>query len=160
MSIRLRLTLWHTALLALVLAGFAALVYVAVSRRLESGVDHDIQVRALQASRELRAVTREWPLSRVRQVDVPTSALVDPNLYVQIVDEDGDVVAGSSNLPEPMPVQLPTLKQALDGQEVQDQIVFRGSPYEVHSAPLLVDGSKVGVLQVAAPLRSLEARLA
>ena len=45
MSVRLRLTLWHTALLALVLAAFAALVYVTVSRQVESEVDHDIDRR-------------------------------------------------------------------------------------------------------------------
>ena len=59
MSIRFRLTLWHTALLGLVLIGFAALVYLAVARQLASQLDYDIQLRALNASRALRAVTRE-----------------------------------------------------------------------------------------------------
>jgi two-component system OmpR family sensor kinase len=159
-SIRLQLTLWHAALLTLVLAGFAALVYFTVTSQLESEVDHDIQLRALQASRELRAVTRSWPIDRVRTVDLPTSALVDTSLYVQVVSPSGEVLTGSSNLPEPLPVATNGMKLALDGQEGHDTLSFLGERLELYSAPLLLDGNIVGVLQVAAPLQRHEARLA
>jgi heavy metal sensor kinase len=158
-SVRLRLTLWHTALVALVLAGFAALVYVVIARQLESEIDHDLQLRALQASRELRAVTRDWPQNRVRSLDVPATALVDTSLYLQLVAPNGEVVGGSSNLPEPLPVPSETLRQVLSGQEVHDTLGLGDGRVELYSTPLLLDGQVVAVLQVAAPLRPLETSL-
>lgn len=159
MSIRMRLTLWHTALLALVLAGFAALVYVTVNGQVESDVDHDIDVRALQASRELRAVTLDRGPGRVRPVELPTSALVDTSLYVQVVSSTGEVVSRSDNLNEPLPIPPDTLRRALAGQEVRDRLQFEGGRIEMQTAPLTVDGAVVGALQVAAPLQAAEARL-
>src|SRR3954447_10181616 len=160
MSIRLRLTMWHTALLALVLAAFAGLVYVTVNSQLESEVDHDIDLRALQASRELRAITVGGPPRPARPVELPTSALVDTSLYVQVVGPNGEVLSRSGNLTEPLPVPPDTLRRALAGQEVRDRVPFQGSGVEMQTAPLTVDGNVVAALQVAAPLQAAEARLA
>src|SRR2546423_12270832 len=55
MSVRLRLTLWHTALLALVLSGFALLVYAAVARQLTNELEDQVRLGALTGSRALRA---------------------------------------------------------------------------------------------------------
>ena len=159
MSFRLRLTLWYTALLGLVLAGFAVLVYVAVARQLESQVDYELQVRALNASRALRAVNPDWPRLRARPVDLPATALADSSLYVQVVGPDGEVRASSPNLPEPLPIRPESLRRALDGAETHDTLAFNGERVELYSAPLLLDGEVIGVLQVAAPLSSLELSL-
>jgi two-component system OmpR family sensor kinase len=158
-SIRLRLTLWHTALLALVLAGFAALVYVTVNGQVENDVDHEIDVRALQASRELRAITVGGPPRPVRPVELPTAALVDTSLYVQVVSPNGEVLSRSQNLTESLPIPADTLRRALAGQEVRDRLEFEDGRIEMQTAPLTVDGNVVGVLQVAAPLQAAEARL-
>src|SRR6476469_10062625 len=69
MSIRLRLTLWHTALLGFVLAGFAVLVYLAVARQLTSELNYEIQLRALSASRTLRGVSPGWSDQRAGPPD-------------------------------------------------------------------------------------------
>jgi heavy metal sensor kinase len=158
-SFRLRLTLWYTVLLGLVLAGFAVLVYVAVARQLENQVDFDLQRRALNASRALRAVSRDWPTIRSRPVDLPATALTDTSLYVQVVGPDGEVRAASPNLPAPLPIPPASLRQALDGQETHDTLAFHDGRIELYTAPLLLDGDVVGVLQVAAPLGSLELSL-
>ena len=160
MSIRLRLTLWHTALLALVLAGFAALVYVTVNSQVEGDVDHDIDLRALQASRELRAITVGGPPRPARPVELPTSALVDTSLYVQVLGLNGELLSRSENLREPLPIPPETLRLAVAGQEVRDRLDFETGKIEMQTAPLTVDGSVVGVLQVAAPLQAAEGRLA
>ena len=55
MSVRLRLTLWHTALLGLVLSGFAVLVYAAVARQLTNELEDQIRLGALTGSRAVRA---------------------------------------------------------------------------------------------------------
>jgi len=159
-STRLRLTLWHTALLALVLAGFAALVYFAVSDQVEGDVAHDIELRALQASRELRAITADRPRGAIRPVELPTSALVDTSLFVQVVGTGGEVLTQSDNVTDPLPIPPDTLRRALAGQEVRDRLAYGGGRIEMHTAPLAVNGTIVGALQVAAPLQAAEARLA
>jgi heavy metal sensor kinase len=158
-SFRLRLTLWYTVLVGLVLAGFAILVYVVVARQLENQVDLDLQRRALNASRTLRAVSRDWPTIRSRPVDLPATALTDTGLFVQVVGPNGEVRTSSPNLPEPLPVSPDSLRQALEGQETHETLPFQGGRIELYAAPLLVDGDVVGVLQVAAPLGSLELSL-
>jgi two-component system OmpR family sensor kinase len=160
MSTRMRLTLWHTALLALVLAGFAALVYFAVSEQVDNDVAHDIEVRALQASRELRAITADRPRGAIRPVELPTSALVDTSLFVQVVGAGGEVLTQSANIADPLPIPPETLRRALAGQEVRDRLAYAGGRIEMHTAPLAVNGTIVGALQVAAPLHAAEAQLA
>src|SRR5215212_12282873 len=73
MSIRLRLTFWYTALLILVLAGFALLVYVVVGQQLASRLDYDMRLRALQASRTLRAVSGGYSYRSVTPLDLPAA---------------------------------------------------------------------------------------
>ena len=55
MSIRVRLTLWYTVLLSLVLAVFALLVYAVVARQLASQLEYAIHLQALDASRTAHA---------------------------------------------------------------------------------------------------------
>src|SRR5688500_14746776 len=105
MSLRLRLTLWHTLALGLVLLTAAALVYLAVERQLSNELEHDLQLRALQASRELRAVSRSAPGGSIRPVDLATAAgLSSERLLVQVVGPDGEVRSRSRNLREPLPI--------------------------------------------------------
>src|SRR5918998_2941367 len=105
MSIRLRLTVWYTAILILVLAGFALLVYAVVGQQLASQLNYDIRVRALQASRTLRAVSGGYAYRTVTPLDLPSTLPVmdDDGLYAQVVGPRGDVLARSRNLAEPLP---------------------------------------------------------
>ncbi|MDP8923931.1 MAG: HAMP domain-containing protein, partial [Chloroflexota bacterium] len=158
MSIRLRLTLWYTTILILVLAGFALLVYVVIGQQLASQLDYDIRLRALQASRTLRAVSAGYPYRGGSQLDLPSMLpTVDDGLYTQIVGPRGNVLATSRNMTEPLPVPPDTLRQALAGREVHDTLTVGDERLEVYSAPLLLNGEAVGMLQVAAPREPLEA---
>ena len=123
MSIRLRLTLWYTAILILVLAGFALLVYVVVGQQLASQLNYDIRLRALQASRTLRAVSGGYQYRTVTPLDLPsTLPQMDDGLYAQVVGPRGDVRATSRNLDQPLPVPPDTLREALAGREVHDTL--------------------------------------
>ena len=157
MSIRLRLTFWYTALLILVLAGFALLVYVVVGQQLASQLNYDIRLRALQASRTLRAVSGGYSYRAVTPLDLP-SALPQMNegLYAQVVGPRGDVLATSRSMSEPLPVPPDTLREALAGREVHDTLTVDDERLEMYSAPLLLGGEAVGVLQVAVPRAPME----
>ncbi len=90
MSLRLRLTLITTIVLALVLAIFGAGVYVLLDRNLRSRVDVRIQQRAVEVARALRfgpgsVAFRDLGFGR-------------PDTYIQIVTADGNVAARSEAL--------------------------------------------------------------
>ena len=157
MSIRLRLTLWYTAILILVLAGFALLVYVVVGQQLASQLSYDIRLRALQASRTLRAVSGGYPYRSVAPLDLPsTLPQMDDGLYAQVVGPRGDVLTTSRNLTAPLPVPPDTLRDALAGREVHDTLTVGDDRLEMYSAPLLLNGEAVGMLQVAVPREPME----
>ena len=93
-SIRVRLTLWYSLLLAVPLAAFALVSYAAFSRALVSGTDRFIS-EALEAfTRELGAERRAGPsleqamLSTVREVRFR-------ELHIAIFDSTWDVVAAA-----------------------------------------------------------------
>ena len=113
MSIRLRLTLWSTVLLALILTGFAVLVYAAVARQLTAELEDQIRLGALTASRVFRAASPQLGEPRRGPPDVggrggrgeghPPGPPPDQALYVQVLDPGGAVLSTSQNLTAPLP---------------------------------------------------------
>ena len=160
MTIRLQLTLWHTALVGLVLAGFATLVYFVVARQLSVQFDYAIHLQALEASRVAHAVSLGPTGGQAHRLDVPaTTAFGNKTVYVQLVDPNGRVLARSSNLPEPLPTSPTSLTTALGGEEDHVTLTMPGERLDLYSAPLLLDDRLIGVLQVAASLQPLEGSL-
>jgi len=179
-SVRLRLTLWHTALLGLMLTGFAVLVYAAVARQLTIELNDQIRLGALAASRAFRAVGpdtgglhggparfggpprggfEEGPPGPPPNGGLAT-APPDQGLFIQVVDVNGTVLSMSPNLAQPLPIPADSLRQVLAGREAHDTVQLGRDRVELYSAPLVHDGRVVGVLQVAASLEPLEASLA
>jgi heavy metal sensor kinase len=162
MSIRMRLTLWYTVLLSLVLAVFALLVYAVVARQLASQLEYAIHLQALDASRTAHALPVASPAvhSSGRWTLPLTGQFAEENLYVQLVTPSGDVLATSSNLPQPLPTPSTSLQTALISQEAHSSLALRGQAMTLYSVPLLLDSQAVAVLQVAASLQPLENSLA
>src|SRR5690349_15557091 len=103
-------------MLILVLAGFATLVYFVVGEQLARQLNYDIRVRALQASRTLRAVSGGYQYRTITPLDLPAALpQLDEGLYAQVVGPRGDVLATSRTMPEPLPIPPETLREALAG---------------------------------------------
>lgn len=161
LSIRLRITLWYTTLLGLVLTGFAVLVFLVINRQLTSQLDYTLHVRTVEASRSVYTRSLGRPAAREDRLDLPATAeSTGRALYVQLVDPRGSVLATSSNLPEPLPTASASLRPALEGQASHTILTLPGGPLDLLSTPVLLDNQVVGVLQVAASLQPLEATLA
>ena len=160
MTIRLQLMLWHTALVGLVLASFAALVYFVVAGQLSVQFDYAIHLQALEASRAAHAVSLGSTGGPTHRLDVPaTAAFGNKTVYVQLVDPNGRLLARSSNLSEPLPTSPASLATALGGDEDHVTLTLPGERLDLYSAPLLLDDRLIGVLQVAASLQPLEGSL-
>ena len=96
MSIRLRLTLWYTTLLSIVLALFALLVYTVVADQLANQLEYALHLRALTRpgrrtlpmSSAISHLGEPWPLRMINSV-------AEEDLYTQVVTPGGDVLSAS-----------------------------------------------------------------
>jgi two-component system, OmpR family, sensor kinase len=158
-SIRLRLIVWHTALLGLLLAGAAILIYVVVARQLANRLDNAIDQRALAASWAVQvALLERAPNGGSDKVlDLPkTVAEAGGSFRVQLVDPSGQLIGRSRNLDRPLPMPAATLSLALAGHRSGTTLTMSNERLKIYSAPLMIDGRVVAVLQVAAPLQPLQ----
>ena len=95
MSIRLRLTLWYTAILFVALTTFAVVIYMGLDRSWRSDRDNTIGTRAREAA--------FFGIDRANQVAIaPPASVLDPytfdGIYIEYVTTDGGNVSHSTNL--------------------------------------------------------------
>lgn len=98
MSLRLRLTLLYSLLFAVLIALFGTFVYLQVSKRLYSSVDETLRTRADQ-------IVKESKDEQSIQADPSVlDEIAAPGVYVEVLDNRGEMVARSSNLTSALPV--------------------------------------------------------
>lgn len=140
MSIRFRLTIWYTAVLAAMLILFGLAMYSLLGRVMYAQLEDDLQSRTDQITNYLR--TRADPLRMLitRQVELPpVDVFSSPDIFVQIVDAKGEVVARSANLgTRYMPLDKTSFDANLEGKDVLFTLVAGGARLRIYSAPLQV----------------------
>jgi two-component system OmpR family sensor kinase len=147
-TLRARLTLWYTAVLAAVLIFFGALVYLSLSYTLTEQIDETLNRTAddiLQASQmpETMAIT-------LRALDLTT------NVYVQVWDSDPELVWQSMN--------LLNINGSFDSESLQVEEntftshVIDAQHMRVLTVPLVSrqEGVIVGYLQLASSLEAVD----
>jgi signal transduction histidine kinase len=168
MTIRLRLTLWYTALLGATLILFSGIVYSALATNLRGQL---IQEAGRQATEIAAAVTQQMegnflvvpnPLSSIPvlrprvNVDVFAS-----DMPVQIIELDGNVVRKSEVL-ERSGLSVPNYRHALPairkGQPDWYYFAYDSGKAQalVYSAPLYHNNQVVGAVQVIRSARAVE----
>ena len=162
MTVRVRLTLWYTALLTVFVAAFAALVYLAVDRQLAGDLDHAVELRAVEVTQAIASAQAGRSGGSAEPLHIPTSStLTDQPHYVQVVSRRGTVLVSSPALPEPLPITDEARQIMLDGQVTRDVLTLADDQrLALYGAPLLRDETVVGVILVAAPLWPIEQTLA
>ncbi len=111
-SVRIRLTLWYVAVLAVSLIAFALLVYYAAARIFYERQDESLRSTAeTVASAYVQEFEEEGSIAKANEVVL--AQMVFPNRYVEVVDTEGRVVAQSSNLVgHPLTLSTTTLNEA------------------------------------------------
>jgi signal transduction histidine kinase len=95
-SIRLRLTVWYTLLLALVLLSSFQLLHVLLERRVRADVDQRVLAVAQDVADRVRADPSYPDLAHIA---VPAlDPFASPGLYAQILDGDGTVLSSSDDI--------------------------------------------------------------
>jgi two-component system OmpR family sensor kinase len=165
MSLRMRLTLTYSALVALIIVVFSVVLHATMRQSLETEMDRRLQVRASQVQLTI------WPgTTSLRSEDLttaslnlaPLASLNAPNLYVQVVGRDGQVIARSDNLRgQELPPGEGGLADALAGSRTfSDVVIDEDTALRILSVPIAIEGGVVGVLQVGQSRQPLHETMA
>jgi two-component system OmpR family sensor kinase len=160
MSIRLRLTLLYSVILALTLTGFGAMLYGTQARSIRG----DDERMLAETARRLAGF---WQLEERRSDDhqfgerpfppMPPRDAAGPNrefgfraVYIQMLDLDGQVISQSENLEEAvLPLSSAGLRAVQRGESWVETALVEGERFLIHSEPVIVEQQVAEVLQVA-----------
>lgn len=164
MTIRLRLTLWYTALLGATLIFFSVVVYSALSNSLWTQVQWNMERQGQEVAAFL-SDQMEKDLDRMndpQQLQLPMAKLFIGSVGVQVVRMDGMVAMRSSNLGSMTVPKPPTL---MDEIRQGHSLSYRtesddGTPLLIYSLPLVVNEMHiVAMVQVVQPVNGVESTL-
>ena len=161
MSLRLRLTLTYSLLVALILGVFGTVLYATMRQNLEAEMDRRLQVRASQVELTIWPGTRSLTPDDITAAKLDLSPLADldaPNIYVQVLDRHGQVVATSESLRgAALPIDEPSLAAARAGKRTLSTVVTDDDrTIRILSVPIAVASNVVGVLEVGQSRQSLQ----
>ena len=158
MSIRLRLTLWYSFVLAVLLIALGVGIYTILSNSLRSNIDAQL---AETADQILRA-SEVRQFSDILQVDVPEELDIfrASGVGVVVIDNQHTVVRKSRNVgafsdafdPDGLSLVTPQTSITRD-------VTIGGARARVLTAPIAVGDQQVGYLQILASLESVDESL-
>jgi heavy metal sensor kinase len=160
MSIRLRLTLWYSGLLAIVVTIFSLLLYGAVAFNLRNEIEAELEAQRDQVETALLTSFRQRFPGRAPLI-IPRDVFSTTDILVQISSPDGIALAHSENLGNlSLPHDPAVFAAARNKQFVYSTFVTdeRGH-FRLLTAPLMIDKTVVGIIQVASSLRRNELTL-
>jgi signal transduction histidine kinase len=148
-SIRFRLTIWYTAVLAATLLVFGLTLYALLVRTLAREADQDATRTAQGIVAGAR--TRVDPQTGQLSVDLPDLGIVVPDIFVQVTDpHTGQALARSPNLGR---LDLPDVPASMtDGDATGGEFATfeaRGTRFRLFNRPIVEQGQVVAVVQVA-----------
>ncbi len=149
MSLRLRLTLWYTGLLAALLLLVGAMVFSRVQASVVGGVDRELQQKGDQIA-QLTLLTSGSTTITDPLLTIVT-ATFEPDIYVQVRDNSRRVIVRSGNLGRAV-IELPEAyyQQAMHGMAGFYNLSIRQpDDLRVYFAPIIVSGRTEGIVQVA-----------
>jgi len=149
MSIRVRLTLWYTAVLTIFIVGLGAIVYAVLALNLTAGLDRTLRDTANQVV----STARVQPFLNIQVITIPELDVFGSSVYIEVVDLDKDVVRKSANLQRfSQPLDDAGLQQVESARQPLTRDVRTGGAHlRVLTVPLQVDSQLAGYLQVGTP---------
>jgi two-component system OmpR family sensor kinase len=155
MSIRLRLTVLYSVILAATLGLFSIALYLTLSYSTQAFMENTLgaEMRRLEAASNQRMqsfATPKWPANSVGSGET----------YWQACDEKGNVMGRTENLRDhTLPLSDDGLKKILSGQSIYEVTRLNDVPLLVFSKQVHNDDGNGGILQVARSIAEQEQAL-
>lgn len=160
MTIRLRLTLWYTALLGATLILFSVLVYALLAANLWAQVWQTVEKQA----DDITSLLTQQLLHQQRLFVIRDSGFGFPELDLfisgsgaQVIGADGSIALRSQNLGKmevPYRNALPRIQEGLSHTyygETNNKV-----PFLVYSQPFVINNDVIGAVQIVQPIDSVE----
>ena len=144
-SIRFRLTLWYVLLLAVILAGFSAGIYLTLRHSLSSNLDDALETRA----EELLAVVRFEGDRPTLAGAVPSEGQGEGEQFIRVFDASGAPTFDTSAPAGEVPVAQGAVQAALAGRTVTDSVTAEKETFRARLVPIRRSGQVGGVLEIA-----------
>jgi len=162
MSIRIRLTLWYTSLVAVSLVMVGVLIYSAVGGILLSQLDDRLTTQARDVVSLIEAENDPMAVMVRGRVRLPSIDVFDPQYFIQILQLDGRAVQLSENLRgQRLPLPAEVIRDITPGEAHYYTVITQSDVrLRVISAPITLAGQPVGIVQVAGSLANLDDSLA
>lgn len=143
-SIRLRLTLWYVLLLAIILAGFSAGIYLTLRHNLYVNLDDSLEARANDLLPLVQHNGASPTLSASTSADRPDLG----EQFVRVYDASGRLTFDSSGEAGAIPIDEQAVQRALVGGIVTHGMSVTGDPFRVRIVPIDQNGRITGALEV------------
>jgi two-component system OmpR family sensor kinase len=157
-SVRTRLTVWYTGLLAVFLVVFDILIYLSLQGILMAAMDERLAAQAQEVVALIQAENDPMDAIVSGRIRLPPIDVFASQYYIQIVRLDGRVAQISANLwgrslPAPSKPSDPLAATEPNNSTVS---VEPGVRVRVHSRPITLAGQPVGTIQVAQSLEAVD----
>lgn len=144
-SIRLRLTLLYTAILALMLIAFSIASYVTVAR---DGFKRLVDTLESKAQRIVSDAQFQ-----LDDIEALAHQFAGPGIYVQTRAASGEVVARTANLgADVLPRQIPSASNSDPGRAGVDVTFINGERRLIYAQPIANQGGAYALLQISSAL--------
>ena len=143
-SIRLRLTLWYVVLLAVILAGFSAGIYLTLRHNLYGNLDDSLTTRA----NDLMPLVSYDGARPTLSPNVSTSSPDVGEQFVRVYDASGALTFDDSGQAGTVPADVEALQRALSGKSSTRKASVDGEPFRVLVVPIEQGGRVAGALEV------------
>jgi len=155
MSIRTRLTLWYTGLLAVSLLVIGVLIYTLVGRILLTNLDERLIAQAEDVIALIQAENDPLQVMLSGRAQLPPIDIYGSQYFIQIVQLDGRAVQLSENLRgQRLPVPLQFVQDIVPGEPRRLTLETSGARLRVISLPIPLGNQIIGIIEVAANMAS------
>jgi two-component system OmpR family sensor kinase len=148
MTLRLRLTLLYSGILATTLLLFGVVLYVFLHFYILSNFKSSLKEQTDLLQEKMKYEIGLYPTGWNFSIRLDDFNIVDSGMYLQIINFVTGEKKKSSNL---INIELPFSKKTLENKKdgYYDNSTIHNSPFLIYNSPLMLKGKLVGVLQAS-----------
>lgn len=155
-SIRLKLTAWYVALLAITLVLFSAFLYFFLSKRLSEGIDNSLKVSASVVAKTALMKYASTPLPGLNYFFEQFLGHGNLNKFYRIYDGSGNMGSRSRNVDaSQFPLTQEAYTRALEGEITYETFTVADDPIRVITMPVRHNNDLANLVQVGTSLQSV-----
>ncbi len=157
-TIRVRLTLWYVALLALILIAFSAMLYFTLARSLYQQADDTLRVNAEQIAGAVNVEQGQINFQNSEGDTVDALSARARGYLVRLVDARGAVADTNARFTV-LPVSAGALAAARSGQLSLETVAANSHSFRILTRPIAENGVFYGALQLGQSLDEVTSTL-